>query len=92
MPEIIRVWCIGPDRTEYYAARSEAEMREYYTALVGKETASEDFADYFEEVTDEELDYEFDFQDEERGAIKTTWRKEAALYSELPVQIGTSYN
>jgi predicted house-cleaning noncanonical NTP pyrophosphatase (MazG superfamily) len=88
MSEPIKVFQIGPDGTEYYAARSEEEMREYYKTLT--DTAEEDLRDYFEEVTG--IDVEFDFNDD--GEIKRmTWRKLAEEHSDfLPCQISTGYN
>jgi hypothetical protein len=87
----IKVWQIGPDGTEYYAARSEAEMREWYLkeAAVAEE-AEEDLRDHFEEVT--HLDAEITFNDD--GEIRqTTWRKLAEEHAEhLPTQISTGYN
>lgn len=85
---VIRVWQIGPDGTEYYAARSEEEMRAYYRTLTEPELADEDLKDHLEEVT--ELDSEFDFNDD--GDVKrTTWRKLAEECGELPCQISTGY-
>ena len=82
----IHVWQIGPDGTEYYAAHSEKEMREWYSTLT--DTAEIDLRDYFEEVTD--IDSEFDFNDD--GEMKRmTWRKLAEDCSELPCQLSTGY-
>jgi hypothetical protein len=87
MASEIRVWQIGPDGTEYFAARSEEEMRAYYALL--SDTAEEDLRDYFEEVSD--IDAEFDFNDD--GEMKRmTWRKLAEECAELPCQISTGYN
>ena len=89
MSDAIRVWQIGPDGTEYYAAHSEQEMREYYLNIVGREMGEEDLRDYFEEVTG--LDIEFDFNDDGEKK-RTTWRKLAEKCDELPCQISTGYN
>jgi len=84
---IIRVWQIGPDGTEYYAAHSEEEMKSYYRSL-GTPECEDDLRDHFEEVTD--LDAEFDFNDD--GVMRrTTWRK-LAEESYLPCQLSTGYN
>lgn len=86
MSNEIKVWQIGPDGTEYYAARSEQEMREWYAGI--SDTAEEDLRDYFEPV--EDIDTEFDFNDE--GEMKkTTWRKLAEESSELPNQLASGY-
>lgn len=85
----IRVWQIGPDGTEYYAAHSEQEMREYYKTLVDEETWTEDLRDYFEEVTD--IDKEFNFNDDGEHR-KTTWRQLAQECTALPCQLSTGYN
>ena len=84
----VRVWQIGPDGTEYYAAHSEEEMIAYYKSL-GTDTEEEDLRDYFEEVTD--LDTEFDFNDDGEKK-RTTWRKLAEEQATLPTQISTGYN
>lgn len=86
MDDTIRVWQIGPDGTEYYAARSEQEMRDWYQTIT--DTAEEDLRDYFEEVDD--IDREFEFNDD--GEVrKVTWRKLAEECAELPCQLSSSY-
>ena len=88
----IRVWQIGPDGTEYYAARSEQEMRDWYRALFGpgeQIDCEEDLRDHFEEITD--IDAEMDFNDDGEKK-RTTWRKLAEEYAELPCQLSTGYN
>jgi hypothetical protein len=85
----VRVWQIGPDGTEYYAAHSEEEMKQWYRENVGDESAEGDLRDYFEEVTD--LDAEFDFNDDGEKT-RTTWRKLAEDQAHLPTQISTGYN
>jgi hypothetical protein len=86
----VRVWQIGPDGTEYYAAHSEEEMKAYYRSICGtEEHCEEDLRDYFEEVTD--LDAEFNFNDDGLKT-RTTWRKLAEDQSDLPTQISTGYN
>jgi len=91
--EDIRVWCIGPDGTEYYAAHSEAEMRQFYIEMVGKEQAEEDFAADFTEVPSSKLDEEFDELDESGKVIgRTTWRKRIAVETRIPTQIASGYN
>jgi hypothetical protein len=88
MSEQVRVWQIGPDGTEYYAAHSEEEMKSYYRDLCGSEEYCEDnLKNYLEEVTD--LDREFQFNDD--GKItKTSWRK-LAEEAQLPTQLSSSY-
>lgn len=90
MSELVRIWCIGGDMTEYYVAHSEEEMRQYYISLVGKKEAESDMADHFAEVPQSAMDVEFDWDDDGKK-IKTTWRKqiENAL---APCQISTGYN
>jgi hypothetical protein len=88
----VRVWQIGPDGTEYYAAFSEEEMKKYYRELCDTEDHCEDdLRDEFEEVTGAGLDIEFNFNDD--GQVeKTTWRKLAESFREhLPCQISTGY-
>ena len=86
--QTIRVWQIGPDGTEYYAAHSEEEMRKWYTETVEPDIGDNDLRDYFEEVTD--IDKEFDFMDD--GEVKRmTWRKLAEECGELPCQLSTGY-
>lgn len=86
----IRVWQIGPDGTEYFAARTEEEMRAYYRLNSDPDTCEEDLRDNFEEVLD--LDAEFDFDDDGEKK-KTTWRKLAEENSDqIPCQISTGYN
>jgi hypothetical protein len=88
----IRVWQIGPDGTEYYAAHSEEEMKRYYRNVLGprdRETAEDDLIHHFEEV--ENLDEEFEFDDDGEKAT-TTWRKLAESGAALPCQISTGYN
>ncbi len=81
----IRVWQIGPDGTEYYAAHSEEEMREWYKATA--DNWEEDLRDHFEE---QDPDAEFDFNDD--GVVtRTTWRK-LAEEQQLPSQLSTGYN
>jgi hypothetical protein len=88
MSDTIRVWQIGPDGTEYFAARSEEEMRAYYT--LQSDTAEEDLRDHFEEV--ENMDAEFDFDDDGEKK-RMTWRKLAEEHLGcLPCQISTGYN
>lgn len=85
----IHVYLIGSDGTEYYAAHSEQEMRDWYLRTIGDDSAVEDLRDEFEEVTD--IDSEFDFNDD--GEMKrTTWRKLAEECNELPCQLSTGYN
>lgn len=87
--EPFRVWQIGPDGTEYYAAHSEEEMKAFYREMCGtEEHCEEDLRDYFEEVTD--LDAEFEYNDEGR-VERTTWRK-LAQRSKLPTQLSSGYN
>ena len=83
----IRIWCIGSDGTEYYAAHSEEEMCKWYIATVGAEMADEDLREYFRELSPEEMDAEVIFGDER---AVTTFRKLAEA-CELPTQISTGY-
>lgn len=87
----VRVWCIGPDGTELYAAHSEEELKAYYTKLVGKEQAEADIAESFSELSQSDLDTEIDWVDSCGNKIRTTYRKEAEA-SLLPTQIATGYN
>jgi hypothetical protein len=85
----VKVWQIGPDGTEYYAAHSEEEMKKYYREICGSEEhCEEDLREHFEEITN--LDAEFDFNDEGEKK-RMTWRK-LAEDQELPCQISTGYN
>jgi hypothetical protein len=89
--EQIRVWQIGPDGTEYYAAHSEEELRAWYVKAVGEKQAAEDFAEFWE-VPASKMDEEFEFND--GGEIrKTTWRKLAdeIAVSNCPTQISSGY-
>lgn len=88
--EETKIWCIGADRTEYYAAHSEEEMRQFYIGLVGKQQAEEDFEGCFEELAESELDAEFEME-EDGEKRKTTWRKEL-IGAHIPCQISTGYN
>jgi hypothetical protein len=86
--EIVRVWQIGPDGTEYYAAHSEEEIKAYYREICGSEEhCEEDLRDHFEEV--DGLDVEFDYNDDGK-MIRTTWRK-LAEDSVLPAQLSSGY-
>lgn len=88
--DTVRIWCIGGDGTEYYAAHSEEEMRQFYVWLVGKEDAERDMADHFSEVPQSAMDVEFDWDDDGKK-IKTTWRKQVEG-AHIPCQISTGYN
>ena len=85
-----KVWCIGPDETEYYAARSETEMKEYYISLVGEQQAKDDFEDHFELVPESKMDAEFDFHPENGDVTQTTWRK-LLRDAILPSQVSSGY-
>jgi len=85
----IRVWQIGPDGTEYYAARSEKEMRAYYRHNSDPATCESDLREEFHEVTD--LDEQFEFNDDGEKKL-TTWRELAESAGVLPCQISTGYN
>jgi hypothetical protein len=90
----MKVFCIGPDGTEYYAANSAEEMRTAYIELVGAEQAEQDFKGGFKEIAEEEMDSEFFHgeEDEDGGYTQelTTWRKLAE--DALPgTQISTGY-
>jgi hypothetical protein len=87
----VRVWCIGSEKTEYYAAHSEEEMRQFYIEMVGKKHAEEDMAAWFQEVPESELDTEFDLG-EEGNHVKTTWQKLIQLHETIPAQIKTAFN
>lgn len=87
----VRVWQIGSDGTEFYAAHSEEEMKDFYRELVGTEDYCEtDLRDHFEEVPAAAMDAEVEFNDDGK-IIRTTWRKLAASAS-LPTQISSGYN
>lgn len=86
MSEEIHVYCIGSDGTEIYAAHSEEEMKAWYRELVGEETATEDLADYFEEITD--IDTKFQFNDDGE-TVAATWR-ELAMRGDIPAQLSTT--
>ena len=94
MDDKVRVWCIGSDGTEYFAAHSEEEMRQYYIDLMGtggRDQAEDDLLNYFDEVPEEELDVEFNFNND--GTLeRTTWRKLVAEEIDVPTQISTGYN
>jgi hypothetical protein len=85
----IRVWQIGPDGTEYYAAHSQEEMKAYYRQNYALDTCEGDLRDYFEEV--QNIDAEFDFNDDGEKR-RTSWRKLAEECASLPCQISTGYN
>lgn len=87
----VRVWCIGPDKTEFYAAHSEEQMREFYLEMVGRKHAEADFAAYFQEVPESELDTEFDLGGE-GNPVKMTWRKLIQLHETIPAQIKTAFD
>jgi hypothetical protein len=80
----VRVWQIGPDGTEYYAARSEEEMKAYYRLNSDPETCESDLAEEMQEVLD--LDNEFPF-DDDGEKVMTTWRKLTESCKTLPCQI-----
>jgi hypothetical protein len=84
-----RVWCIGASRTEYYAAHSEEELRDFYAEMAGKKHAEEDFAAYFKEVPETQLDTEFELEADGK-TIKTTWRKLVDLHESIPALIHTA--
>lgn len=86
---MIGVWQIGGDGTEYYAANSEQELRDFYIGLVGKEQAEEDFTDEFRKLTDSEMDAEFDFNDD--GDVRRTTFRKLANDAVLPTQISSGY-
>jgi len=84
----LRVWVIGSDGTEVYAAHSEEEMKQYYREMCGtEEYCEEDLRDNFTEITN--LDAEFEFNDD-GNTITTTWKK-LAEESHLPCQLSTAY-
>jgi hypothetical protein len=87
----VRVWCIGPDETEYYAAHDEAELRQMYVEMVGEEQTVEDFAAHYQEVPQSAMDVEFDWTDEDGVRGKTTWRKQINE-AYVPCQVSTGYN
>lgn len=89
----VRVWQIGTDGTEYYAASSVKEMKRWYMQLAGTNKDDHarherDLREHFEEV--EDIDAEFDFNDDGEKRI-TTWRKLAQECKELPCQLSTGY-
>lgn len=87
--ETVRVWQIGPDGTEYYAAHSEEEMKAFYRGICGmEEHCEDDLRNHFDEVSD--IDAEFDFN-EDGQTVRTTWRN-LAEQSKLPTQISSGYD
>ncbi|MDR3793510.1 MAG: hypothetical protein P4L03_09020 [Terracidiphilus sp.] len=87
----IRVWCIGAEKTEYYAAYSEEDLRQFYIEMVGSKQAEDDFAACFEEVPEPELDRVFELA-EEGTHVKTTWLKLIGLHESFPALIRTGDN
>ena len=85
--QTVRVFVIGSDGTEVYAAHSVEEMAGWYRKLMGTD-AEEDLNNYFQELTD--IDSEFDF-DDDGEKTKTSWRK-LAEGRDLPCQLSTGYN
>lgn len=88
----VRVWQIGPDGTEFFAAYDEAEIKRFYRQMFGskeKKQANQDLAHHFQEVTD--LDQKFEFNDDGEKKM-TTWRQLAESAGKLPCQISTGYN
>lgn len=87
----VRVWCIGPDQTEYFAAHDEVELRQMYVDMVGEEQTNEDFSAHYEEVPQSAMDALLDWTDEEGRRIKITWRQ---IINEayVPCQVSTGYN
>ena len=84
----VRVWNIGPDGTEYYAARSEQELRDMYLLMVGEKQASEDFADdSFRELTASELNAVFTNAETDEPLTL----RQIAERSALPTQICSGY-
>ncbi len=86
----IKVFVVGPDNTEIFAAHSESELRSWYINLVGKEQMEEDFEEGFYEI--EDIDSEVEFFDEDLGEkVNSTWRR-LAEDAILPTQISSGYN
>lgn len=90
MSEPIRIWCIGDDGTEYYAAHSEEEMRSYMIETLGREEAERSMEERFEEVPDSEMDAPFQFNDD--GEMRTTTWRQLAAEGIVPRQVSTGYN
>ena len=86
----VRVWIVGGDGTEYYAAHSEEELRAFYIRMVGAEQAELDFADGLEEVQQADMEAEIEMDDDGEKR-RTTWRKELEGAA-IPSQISTGYN
>ena len=86
----IRVWCIGGDGTEYYAAHSLEELGQFYLGLVGWQQLLEDVSSGFRELSNTELDAKFDF--DEDGVVRRTSFRKLAKEAKLPNQISTGYN
>lgn len=88
----IHVYLIGSDGTEYYAASSEQQMRDWYAKTVGDDSVEEDLREHFEEVT--EIDAKFPFNDD--GEMReTSWRElaqEMRQAGHWPCQLSTGYN
>jgi hypothetical protein len=84
----VRVWCIGAEKTEYYAAYSEENIRQFYIEMVGSKQAENDFAACFEEVPEQELNQSFELAGEGTH-VKTTWLKLIGLHDSFPALIRT---
>lgn len=82
----VHVWQIGPDGTEYYAARSEQEMKAWYRQTVGVDAES-DLAEHFEEIKNLDVKFPYNSDGEVRNV---TWR-ELIAESVLPCQLATGY-
>ena len=87
----IRVWCIGGDGTEYYAAHSLEELGQFYLDLVGWQQLLEDVSSGFRELSKAQLDAKFDFSEEDGTVRRTSFRK-LAKDAKLPNQLSTGYN
>lgn len=86
----LKVWSIG-EESELFAARSEEEVRAFYTELVGQDEATEAFeSDFTERDLAEEREFDFD------GVKKTMTLAELLrnvhAHTDMPNQVSTSYN
>ena len=89
MEELIRAWHIGK-YGEIFAGRcTDEEMKQYFRKLISM-SADEQIDECFEEISQEEMDVERDWIDEDGKETRTTFRKESESGA-LPRQISTDY-
>lgn len=91
MADEIKVWSIG-ESSELYAARSEEEVKRYYTELVGEEDAAEAFEDLFELVAEGGgLDAKHEYDNDGKKEL-LSFRQLIEMNGPAPTQISTSYD